>query len=108
MFESTVIESRKVKIGLQKFLTLPVSIAIHVIVIPGIVFGAVWNISFPMNSPAHVAQYSGAASPPPPPPPPRPPSKAAATTQVVKPVEIPKNIQEMAPTSVPDTVKAVA
>ena len=29
MFESTVVESKKHKVGLQKFLTLPVSIALH-------------------------------------------------------------------------------
>ena len=32
MFESTVVESKKHKVGLQRILTLPVSIALHVIV----------------------------------------------------------------------------
>jgi len=66
MFESTVVESRKQKFGIQKYLTLPVSIALHVIVVAGVVFGTVWNVSFPSNSPAQVAQYSVAAAPPPP------------------------------------------
>ncbi len=107
MFESTVIESKKRKIGIQRFMTLPVSIAVHVVVIAAILFGAVWNISFPVNSPAQVAQYSVAAAPPPPPPPPPPPKAAATQVTEVKPVEVPKNIQELAPTTVPDTVKAV-
>src|SRR3954464_4488735 len=99
MFESTVVESKKQKVGLQRLMTLPVSVALHVVVVVAVVVGAIWNVDFPTNSPAQVAQYSVAAAPPPPPPPPRPP-KAATATQVVKPVEVPKNIQEMAPTTV--------
>ena len=64
MFETTVVESRKQKVGIQKFLTLPVSIALHVIVVAGMIVGAVWNVSFPTNSPAQVAQYSVASAPP--------------------------------------------
>ena len=70
MFETTVVESKKQKVGLQKYLTLPVSLGLHVIVIVGMIFGAIWNVEFPDNSPAQVAQYSVAAAPPPPPPPP--------------------------------------
>src|SRR6202022_2214328 len=103
MFESTVIESRKRKIGIQRLLTLPVSIALHVIVILAVVIGAIWSVSFPTNSPAQVAQYSMAAAPPPPPPPPPPPK--ASPQPVVKTVEVPKNIQEMAPTVVPEKVQ---
>ena len=32
MFETTVVESKKQKIGIQKYMTLPVSIALHVLV----------------------------------------------------------------------------
>src|SRR5213596_430354 len=103
MFESTVVESKKHKVGLQRVLTLPVSIALHVIVITAVVVGAIWTVEFPTNSPAQVAQYSVAAAPPPPPPP------KAAQVQEVKPVvEVPKNIQEMAPTVVPEKVQPVA
>jgi len=56
MFETTVVESKKQKSGIQKYMTLPVSLALHVIVIAGAVFGAVWNVEFPDNSPAQVAQ----------------------------------------------------
>src|SRR5947207_4321022 len=106
MFESTVVESRKQKVGIQRIMTLPVSVALHVVVVIAVVVGAIWNVDFPTNSPAQVAQYSVASAPPPPPPPPPPPK--AAAVQVVKPVEVPKNIQEMAPTMVPEKVQPVA
>src|SRR3954465_10215529 len=77
MFESTVVESRKQKVGIQRILTLPVSVAIHVVVVVAVVVGAIWNVEFPTNSPAQVAQYSVASAPPPPPPPPPPPQPAA-------------------------------
>src|SRR5437870_7515929 len=77
MFESTVVESKKHKVGLQRILTLPVSIALHAIVITAIVVGAIWTVEFPTNSPAQVAQYSVAAAPPPPPPPPAPTAQTA-------------------------------
>ena len=102
MFETTVVESKKHKVGIQRYLTLPVSIGLHVVIIVAVVVGAIWNVSFPTNSPAQVAQYSMAAAPPPPPP------KAAPVQTQVKPVEVPKNIQEMAPTQVPEKVQPVA
>src|SRR5712692_5161849 len=101
MFETTVIESKKRKVGIQKYLSLPVSIALHAVIIVAAIVGAIWNVSFPTNSPAQVAQYSVASAPPPPPPPPPPPKAAPTPVTQVKPVEIPKNIQEMAPTTVP-------
>src|SRR3954471_5574224 len=107
MFETTVVESKKQKVGIQKYMTLPVSLALHAVVIAGIVFGTVWNVDFPSNSPAQVAQYSVAAAPPPPPPPPPPPKAATVKPVDVKPVEVPKDIQDLAPTVVPDTVKQV-
>ncbi|MEO6258989.1 MAG: TonB family protein [Thermoanaerobaculia bacterium] len=108
MFESSVIESKKQKIGIQKYMTLPVSIGLHVVVIAAVIVGTIWNVDFPDNSPAQVAQYSVAAAPPPPPPPPPPPKAASQPTQVVKVIDVPKNIQEMAPTTVPEKVQPVA
>ncbi|MGZ5432688.1 MAG: hypothetical protein ACXWH7_07130, partial [Thermoanaerobaculia bacterium] len=91
MFETTVVESKKHKFGVQKYLTLPVSLGLHIVVVAGAIFGAVWNVDFPENSPAQVAQYSVAAAPPPPPPPPPPPARAATTKPVdVKPVDVPR------------------
>lgn len=105
MFETTVVESRKRKVGLQRALTLPVSIALHAIAIGGALFATIWTVDFPMNSPAQVAQYSAVAPPPPPPPPPPAAKRAAAEpTEQVKPVEVPKNIQEMAPVEVPESI----
>src|SRR3954451_11306954 len=79
MFESTVVESRKQKVGIQRIMTLPVSVAIHVVVVVAVVVGGVWKVEFPTNSPAQVAQYSVASAPPPPPPPPPPPKAATVT-----------------------------
>ena len=107
MFESTVVESKKRKVGFQRMITLPVSIGLHAVVILAVAIGAIWSVSFPTNSPAQIAQYALAAAPPPPPPTPPPPPKAAPQP-VVQHVEVPKNIQEMAPTIVPEKVQPVA
>ena len=56
MFETTVVESKKHKVGIQRFMTLPVSIALHVVIVAAVVIGAIWNVSFPTHSPAQVAQ----------------------------------------------------
>src|SRR3954465_3002324 len=106
MFESTVVESRKQKVGIQRILTLPVSVAIHVVVVVAVVVGAVWNVEFPTNSPAQVSQYSVAAAPPPPPPPP-PPPKAAPKATPITPAEVPKDVQNLAPTVIPQETKPV-
>ena len=37
MFETTVVESRKQKVGIQRIMTLPVSVAIHVVVVVAVV-----------------------------------------------------------------------
>ena len=103
MFETTVVESKKQKVGLQKYMTLPVSLGLHVVVIAGVIFGAVWNVEFPENSPAQVAQYSVAAAPPPPPP----PRASSSTPTQVRTVEVPRDVQNLAPTQVPDEVKPV-
>ena len=58
MFETSVVESKKQKVGIQKFLTLPVSIGLHVVVVLAIIIGTIWTVDFPSNSPAQVAQYS--------------------------------------------------
>jgi len=36
MFETTVVESKKQKVGLQKYMTLPVSIGLHIVVIAAV------------------------------------------------------------------------
>src|SRR4029079_559950 len=76
------------------------------VVIAAALFGAIWSVEFPTNSPAQVAQYSVAAAPPPPPPPPPPPQAASKVTPG-KPVEIPKDVQNLAPTVIPTETKQV-
>ena len=83
MFETTVVESRRTKVGIEKYLTLPVSIGMHVVVILAVIVGTIWSVSFPTNSPAVVAQYALAVSPflPPPCSPRRSPRSGAAGRQ---------------------------
>jgi protein TonB len=101
MFETTVVESRKKRGGYNRFLTLPVSIAVHSVAFGAAVFATVWNVEFPTNPPAQVAQFMVVAPPPPPPPPP----PRAAPPPEAKPIEAPKAIQEMAPQVVQDIVE---
>src|SRR5256885_13286286 len=96
MFETTVVESKKHKVGIQRFMTLPVSIALHAIVIAAVVIGAIWNVSFPTHSPAQVAQYSMAAAPPPTAPAPLRAPSAAKQTQTMTPVEAPHHDHDLA------------
>jgi protein TonB len=100
MFETTVVESRRRRGGGRKLLTLPVSLAAHSVAIGAAVFASVWSVDFPVNPPSQLVQYAVVAPPPPPPPP--APRKAPAAK--VETPEIPKNVQEMAPTAVPETI----
>jgi protein TonB len=99
MFETTVVESRRRRGGARKLLTLPVSLAAHALAIGGVVFATVWSVDFPTNPPSQLVQYAVVAPPPPPPPP--APRRAPAKVETP---EIPKNVQEMAPPEVPQTI----
>jgi periplasmic protein TonB len=105
MFETTVVESKKRKMGKSAMITLPISVGLHAIAIGAAVFAAVWEVSFPVNAPAQVAQYSAVATPPPPPPPPPPPAaRPAQQAEPTRPVEIPRNVENLAPNVVPEQV----
>jgi protein TonB len=103
MFETTVIESRRRKIRIGRLATLPLSIALHLATVGGVLVANVWAVVFPSAAPTQMVLYS-IATPPPPPPPPPPPKRAAA--QPVKKVE-PKPVdprEMMAPTMIPDEI----
>ncbi|HEY3124611.1 MAG TPA: energy transducer TonB, partial [Thermoanaerobaculia bacterium] len=75
MFEDALIESSHRKGDSRKATTLPISIAIHGVVI-GIALGAsIWFVEDVPEPPIPVTFY--AAAPPPPPPPPAAAPKAA-------------------------------
>ena len=44
MFESSVVESRKTKVGIQRLMTLPVSVGLHAVVILAFLIGTIWSV----------------------------------------------------------------
>lgn len=54
MFEQSVVESKRVVVSRRRAVTLPVSIAMHIIALSGAVFAAVWNVDFPTAPPSQV------------------------------------------------------
>jgi len=51
MFETAVLQTVGSREGGRRFLTLPVSLAVHTGFIAVAIFAAVWNVSFPANTP---------------------------------------------------------
>lgn len=102
MFEDVLIESARHKGDSRKALTLPVSIAIHAIVI-GIALGAsIWFVEDIPEPPIPVTFY--ASAPPPPPPPPAAAPKAAPKAPEVQ-KQVPVRQSEMvAPTIIPENI----
>lgn len=102
MFEDVLIESARHKGDSRKALTLPVSIAIHAIVI-GIALGAsIWFVEDIPEPPIPVTFY--ASAPPPPPPPPAAAPKAATKAPEVQ-KQVPVRQSEMvAPTIIPENI----
>jgi protein TonB len=109
MFETVVPEATIRKSRRIFYETLPVSIALHLIVVFGVILSAVWNVAFPDYSPRVTRAYQLTAIPDPPPPPPPPPPKTQAAAPVPKPVvtPLPVKILEMAPTVIPDLIPRV-
>src|SRR5258708_11009087 len=86
MFETVVPEIAKSRSRRVFYETLPVSIALHVIVIAACVVGVLWNVVFPSQSPRLIRAYSLVSIPdPPPPPPPSPPPQQQPPPQVKAP-----------------------
>lgn len=110
MFETVVPEVAQAKSRRVFYETLPVSIALHAIVIAACLTGAVWNVVFPRESPRMIRAYSLVEIPPPPPPPapPPPPKPATVTVQKVQPPPPLKMIHlDVAPTVIPDLVPKI-
>ena len=101
MFEEDLIESKKRHGGSRTGTTLPVSIAIHGLVI-GIALGAsIWFVEDVPEPPIPVTFY--AAAPPPPPPPPAAAPKAAPKVEVQKVVPV-RPTEMVAPTIIPENI----
>jgi periplasmic protein TonB len=97
-----VVES-SIKVGSQKWYTVPLSILVHVIIIGAVIIVPLMATDMLPTPPAMMA-FSVAAPPPPPPPPPPPAPAAAPTVKPVPvanpaaaPIEPPKEIVPEAP-----------
>jgi len=99
MFEDTLIESAKHQSGSRKAVTLPVSIAIHALVIGAVLGASIWFVEDVPEPPIPVTFY--AAAPPPPPPPPAAAKAPPKAPEVQKPVPI-RPTEMVAPTVMPE------
>lgn len=102
MFEDVLIESARQKGKGRKALSLPVSLALHVLVIGAAVGASIWFVEDVPEPPIPVTFYA-AAPPPPPPPPPAAPKPAAPKPEVIKPVPV-KPSEMTAPTVIPEKI----
>jgi protein TonB len=100
MFEDALIESTKQKVDKKRWMTLPLAVILHVVVIGSAVALSLWYIEEIPDPPIPVSFYVQAAPPPPPPP---PPPKAAAP-KVVQKVEPQPTNQMVAPVVIPDAL----
>lgn len=109
MFETVVPEAINKKKRRVFYEILPISIALHAIVIGAAILGAIWNVVFPAYSPKLIRPYSlvSIPEPPPPPPPPPPPQAPAPKIAAAPPPPLPVKILEMAPTVIPDIIPQV-
>lgn len=107
MFETVAPEAFQRRHRRLYYQVLPVSIAIHAIVVAAALAGTVWTVVFPIDSPRQVRAYSLMEIPAPPPPPPPPPAAPAPRPQVAPPPQ-PLPIEKIvAPTIIPETIPIV-
>lgn len=99
MFEDQLIESKKPKRAKKRWLSLPVAILVHVVVVGLAVGAAFWAIGDIPEPPIPVTFYT---TPPPPPPPPPPPAPKPERPHVAKVVPEPHHVT--APVAIPETV----
>ncbi len=111
MFETVVPEITQSRSRKVFYETLPVSIALHAIVVATCVVAAVWNVAFPTQSPRLLRPYSLVEipePPPPPPPPPRPqPVQAPPKVKAPPPPPLAMVHLDVAPTIIPDLVPKI-
>ena len=81
---------------------LPFSLGVHGVVVFCAILIGIWDITFPLHSPAQAMAFSIAELPAPPPPPPPPPPPAKAAPVELPPVRELKYEEIVAPTVIPD------
>ena len=102
MFEDILIESGAQKGKGRKLVSLPVALALHVLVIGVVVGASIWFVEDVQEPPIPVTFYA-AAPPPPPPPPAAAPKPAAAKPETPKPVPV-RPSEMTAPTIIPEKI----
>jgi protein TonB len=102
MFEDVLIESAGQKGRGRKALSLPVSLALHVLVIGAAVGASIWFVEDVPEPPIPVTFYA-AAPPPPPPTPAAAPKPAAPKPETPKPVPV-RSAEMTAPTVIPEKI----
>jgi periplasmic protein TonB len=102
MFEDALIESAGTKGRGRKALSLPVSLALHVLVIGAAVGASIWFVEDVPEPPIPVTFYA-AAPPPPPPPPAAAPKPAAPKPETPKPVPV-KPAEMTQPNVIPEKI----
>lgn len=107
MFETVVPETVGRRSNRLFYETLPVSIALHAIVIGGVAAANLWTVAFPSQYPRTTVPYSLTRLPDPPPPPPPPPKAQPAAAVVKRPPPPPPVIALVAPTIIPDLIPVV-
>jgi len=101
MFEDILIESTNRRSSAKRAMSWPVSLALHVLLIGGILGASIWFVDDVPEPPIPVAFY--ASAPPPPPPPPAAPKAPPKAPEQAKPV--PVKPQEMVqPQVIPESV----
>src|SRR5262252_2377314 len=105
MFEDALIESSREhdKNAPRKSVSLPVSVALHIVVLGLLIGASLWFVEDVPEPPIPVTFYA-AAPPPPPPPPPAAPKTAPPKQQQVQKVVPVKPVEMVAPTIIPENV----
>lgn len=85
--------------------TLPVSLTTHALAAGAILLGALWNVEFPLQSPALVRAYVLVSTPPTPPPP--PPAQRPDPHLAPPKIAHPPRSMELAPAIIPDTIPQI-
>jgi protein TonB len=109
MFETVAPQTFQPRSRRLAYETLPLSIAIHALIIGGCLTAALWNVAFPDASPRVSVAYNltRVPDPPPPPAPPKPVGKTAPVRTAPPPPALLKLGQIVAPTIIPDRIPEV-
>src|SRR5687767_10760758 len=86
---------------------LPFSVAVHGAMAFAVLLANIWNVGFPLQSPAQALAFNIAELPSPPPPPPPPPSPAKLEPEQLPPVKELKFDEIVAPTMIPEVIPVV-